>query len=487
MKNILSFIVFIAATCLMAQDVQVRPWEFNSSSDDFAPAQAHNGRQFYFTSDRRGGKQRVFEITRNADGMYELAGMTEGEINDAKQAGSVTLTPDGNYMVFAAYEHESRSEGRTDLYSARRVKGEWTEITNLGPTVNSDSWDSQPSITSDGSTLYFASDRPGGQGGTDIYVAYRTREGWTRAQNLGSAVNSMYDDMSPIISADNKTFSFASNRGGGFGGFDIYFTRLSGTSFAAPRNAGEPINSSSDEYFYVPLQNTNVAYFSSDRPGGDGALDVYTAVPNPNEPEAVVYVTGVVSDAETREPLGSVVTITDLKSNKKIASFNSDDETGEYYVVLIPGRTYSITSTRPGYLFYSERFEIPANEKGREIRKDIELSKNVTRLLVFFDFDKSELKDESIPELERIADFLRDRASVAVLLEGHTDDVGDADYNMKLSRDRAASVKKWLSDHGIEASRIETKGYGESQPLVRETTEEARATNRRVEMKITKF
>ena len=315
----------------------------------------------------------------------------------------------------------------------------------------------------------------------------RTREGWTQAANLGPVINSSSDENAPEIASDNKTLTFASNRPGGFGGFDIYVTKFRLNIFTEPKNAGSPINTSSDEFFYFVKPNSNIAYFSSDRPGGDGGLDIYTAIPNPYESDAVVLMNGTVKDRTTDSALGSNVTVTDLRTGKKVADLRSDDVTGAYYAVLQPGQTYSITATKPGYVFYSERYEVPPTEKGHEETKDlylISISGGTTRLLIYFDFDQAVLKDESIPELERTIEFLRENPNVKISLEGHTDDVGSDEYNDKLSRERAEAVKTYLINAGIDGNRIKAIGYGKRRPLVKGTSDEDRATNRRVELKI---
>ncbi|TAL69501.1 MAG: hypothetical protein EPN82_06615 [Bacteroidetes bacterium] len=490
MKKIyILLVIFIASSLVFAQQkkVDIITVDFNSSSDDFAPSLTQNGRLIYFTSDRDDG-QKVYVVERTSDG-WTVPEELKGDVNDGEQIGSVAVTPDGQFMVFAAYEAGKEGLGRTDLYSAKKVNGEWTDVQNLGPNVNSPDWDSQPALSSDGNTLFFASDRPDGKGGSDIYMSTGTRDGWSKAVNIGSPVNTPSDEMSPVIGADNKSMSFASNKDGGKGGFDIYITKYQGGSFSSPVNAGEPINSSSDEFFYVAKANSDIAYFSSDRSGGAGGLDIYMAVPNPYASDAVVLVQGTVEDAMTNQPLGSKITVTDLRSGKKVADLRSDDVTGNYFVVLQPGKTYSITSQRDGYLFYSDRYEVLPTETGHEETKNIYLSpleSGNTRLLVFFDFDKTELKDESVPELERVVEFLRANPNIKIQIEGHTDDVGSDEYNNKLSQDRANSVKNYLINAGIEANRIKTVGYGKKQPLKKETTDEARAMNRRVAMRILK-
>ncbi|MCX7930396.1 MAG: OmpA family protein [Chlorobi bacterium] len=481
----------IAASVLMAQiqtrslrpNVEIFPFEYNSSADDFCPAITHNGATLYFTSDRS-GEQRIY-VSRSRGGQLQSPDRIR-TLGDAAQVGCPTLTPDGQTMVFAAYKHESGSIGRTDLYVSRRADGYWSKGIGLG-TPNSSAWDSQVALSSDGRVLYFASDRPGGKGGTDLYRSRWLGDRWSEPESL-TELNTEYDEITPSIAPDNKTLYFASNRPSGLGGYDIYVARLQGSRFSEPQNIGQPINSSNDDISYIALPNSTTAYFASDRSGGQGGYDIYRAVPNPEMPEPVVTMRGIVRNATTQVPVGANIIITDLKTKQKIASFRSDDETGEYYVTLTAGRTYAITATHPDYLFYSEQVEVPSTERGRDLEKNLDLApienQSATRLLVFFDFDKAELKEESLPELDLAAEFLKQHPAVRVRIEGHTDDVGSDEYNLQLSKRRADAVKNYLVSKGVEDKRIMTIGYGKSQPKVKDTTPEARAQNRRVEMKI---
>jgi outer membrane protein OmpA-like peptidoglycan-associated protein len=480
------FLMLFMFSFAYSQKVEVFPVDFNSSSDDFNSNITQNGRVIYFTSDRNGDKQQVFVVEKSGNSWNDPVEI-KGSVNDGSQIGAVALTSDGQFMVFAAFEHEAGGFGRTDLYSAEKVQGKWTNIKNLGPNVNTDAWESQPMISNDGNILFFTSDRPGGYGGTDIYMSTKTSSGWSKAINIDKNVNSEYDEMTPVIGVDNNNFTFASNRPGGSGGFDIYISKFRSNTFTPAKNAKEPINSDGDEYYYYSMPNTDQAYFSSSRAGGSGKLDIYKAVPNPYSSDAVFMLNGVVRDIKTNEPLGSNIIITDLTTGKKVADLKSDDNTGEYYVILQQARKYSITASRKDYLFFSEKYEIPKSDKGKEQTKDIYLSPILggnTRLLIFFDFDKAKLQDESFPELNRVIEFLKENTGVKIMLEGHTDDKGSADYNDKLSANRAKSVKEYLVSNGIDSERIETIGYGLKKPLSKEKTEDARAQNRRVEMKI---
>src|SRR6185369_14060899 len=207
--------------------------------------------------------------------------------------------------------------------------------------------------------------------------------------------------------------TFASNRAGGEGGFDLYIALRTGDGFSQIVNMHPPINTPADEYFYNSIVNSTTAFFSRSNSNGD--MDIMMAVPNPVPSEPVLLVQGVVTDGTAKAPIGSTITITDLKTGKKVADLRSDDVTGEYFATLTAGRIYSITASKPGYVFYSERFEVPPAYKGNTISKDISLlpfSQGSTRLLVFFDYDKSDLQDESVPELERVLEFLKDNPNI---------------------------------------------------------------------------
>jgi len=485
-RSILAILLLVVADAtLHAQVVTITSLPFNSGADDFAGVTTGNGRTIYFTS-RRDGDQKIFASERAGGESWSTASLQQ-EASMGDENGTSAITPDGQLMIFSSLDNPVDGMGRTDLYIAERVNGRWSNVRNLGPEVNSSYWDSHPSLSTDGRTLYFASDRPGGRGKVDIWISRNVNGIWSAPVNAGAEVNTPDDDMAPSIAPDGRTFYFASNRSGGQGGFDLYTAKVSGSGFTGLRAMAAPINSSADEYFYFAQNTSDRAFFSSNRAGGAGGIDIYTASPNPYPSDAVVSVSGTVSDALSNAPLGASITITDLKTNQQVARLRSDDIDGGYFVTLQAGRTYSITAQKGGYLFYSDRYDVPAGAPGAEYRKDIKLSPikgGSIRLLVFFEFAKADLTPESRAELDRLKEFMNDNVDARIALEGHTDDVGTDAANDELSKRRADAVKGYLVESGIGGARIETRGFGKRQPLVPGTSEEARANNRRVEMKI---
>ncbi|MBC8145779.1 MAG: OmpA family protein [bacterium] len=319
-------------------------------------------------------------------------------------------------------------------------------------------------------------------------MSTKTAAGWGAPQSLGLPINSANNDMAPTIAPDGKRLFFSSQGHGGAGGFDLFVVSggdSRGRNWTNIENLGTPINSAADEFFFVSIPNSKNAYFSSNRTDN---FDIYTAYPNPFPPEALVTVSGKVTETGTGIPLGSKITVTDLASGEVVGNFSTDSKNGDYYVVLTKGRRYSITAEADNHIFYSDEYSVPPNTAGKDIKKDIDLypiKGGTTRLLVFFDYDKTELKTDSKGDLERAIEFLVANPGLKVEIAGHTDDKGDAPYNKKLSQGRAESVRRHFLSHGVDESRLSAKGYGEEQPIADNGSEDGRARNRRVEMRVT--
>ncbi|MCB2204388.1 OmpA family protein [bacterium] len=466
-------------------DVTVRSLggDFNSSDDDFAPLLLGTGKVLYFTSNRNGDQDIYSAVMGQTD--WEQIQAAGPVLNSSGDEGGTTITPDGRWMVFTACDRAD-GVGDCDLYIAEYIGGSWRNISNLGRNVNSSSWDSQPSLSPDGLLLFFSSERPGGQGGTDIWMCSRTYGGdFGKAVNLPATINTSGDEVAPYIAADNQTLYFSSDMQPGIGGLDIYRTRKSQRGWSEPQHIGTPINSEYDDYFCSLRLNSDDLYFASDRPGGSGGLDVYLAVPNPLPPSGVTTVMGRVTDSRNDAPVGAALTVRDIETNEVLSTFYSDEVNGDYIVVLQPGKSYVITAEAPGYLFYSDRFDVPAESMNKMVRKDIAMTRDIVRLLVYFDFDKATLQPASYVDLDRAADWLKGNPTVKVELAGHTDNVGSREYNKKLSHDRAQAVREYLVKKGISPARLTANGYGMEQPVAENDTDEGRALNRRVEFRVT--
>ncbi|WPO38584.1 OmpA family protein [Flammeovirgaceae bacterium SG7u.111] len=411
--------------------------------------------------------------------------------------------------------------GNGDLYLTTFVGKAWSEPAKLPNTVNSSHRETSGCFSPDGNILYFTSDRPGGQGGLDIYMSRRnSRMGWGKPVNLGSKINSPYDEEGVTISTDGKTLFFSSKGHSSVGGYDVFEAGLEGKEWGEPENIGLPVNTPHDELYFNIMPDGKRAYYSAYRPDTNGEKDLYmvtflgpekpmllTGLPKsealpqysltstlvlPYAKELSAKLTifkGRILAAETKTPLKAAVELSDNEQGKLIARLYSDSTSGEFAVTIPAGINYGITVKSPGYLFHSENFQIPANIEQESIEKDILLGgvtsgSKIVLNNIFFDTDKSSLRSSSLSELENIVKILEENPKIRVEISGHTDNVGNEAYNQTLSEDRAKSVVDWLVGKGVDASRLEFVGYGLRAPIADNSTEEGRQKNRRTEFKI---
>jgi outer membrane protein OmpA-like peptidoglycan-associated protein len=348
-------------------------------------------------------------------------------------------------------------------------------------------------MASDGMTIYFASSRPGGYGGMDIWVTTMTAEGeFSIPENLGPEINTPGDDAAPFIHSDGRTLYFASNGRVGMGGYDLYYaTRLPDGTWTSPKNLGYPINSPADEINIFINASGTMAYIASDKDGGFGGLDLYSfELDDQLRPNPVTYIKGRVRDAFTGDPLEARIEMIDLSTKQLLTSTTSDPKDGSYLACIHTGGNVLLNVSHPDYPFYSENFQLERSyTELSPYLKDIALQPTdvgtvVALKNVFFDFDRTELKPESFVELDRLADYLRKNPALRIEVCGHTDDQGTDEYNDRLSENRAKSVYEYLVGKGIPADRLQYKGYGKRVPVADNGTEEGRAENRRTEFKI---
>lgn len=408
--------------------------------------------------------------------------------------GAQCISPDGQFLFFTGCNRPD-GLGRCDIYIAQKEGNGWSKPINLGFPINTKGWESQPSLSSDGKTLYFVSDRRGGYGSYDIWKSdIQTDGNWSMPVNLGPKINTKYDEQSPFIHPDDQTLYFSSNGWPGLGQKDIFISRLDSLKeWSHPVNLGYPINTYGEENGLTINAKGTKAFFSSDNFGGYGGFDIYSFdLPQKLRPTPVNYVKGIVFDEETKEKLSAVVDIIDTKTSKSIHIALSDAIDGSFLATLPNNKEYSLNVSKKGYLFYSENFSIEKNKVGKPIILEVPLQKiavgkKVVLKNIFFDTNKYDLKSESVAELAKIIEFLNENSKVEIELSGYTDNVGDDGYNLNLSQNRAKAVFDYLKINGIDAARLSYKGYGKASPVAENTTEEGRANNRRTEFLIKKI
>ncbi len=417
------------------------------------------------------------------------------DVNSPYNEGAQCVSPDGKYLIFTICNRED-GLGSCDLYWSKKIGPRWTRPRNLGRPVNSEAWESQPTFASDGKTIYFASNRYGSVGSSDIWKTTLINEGeFSAPVNLGKKINTQGDEVSPFIHPDNKTLYFASTGHLGFGGKDLFISRIdSSGEWESPNNIGYPINTPNDELNLVVNATGDKGYLSSSKEGGFGGLDLYWfEMDERNKPDVVTYFKGFVYDETTRKPIEADVELIDLKTGKTIVHLKSDPTSGNFLICLPTNHDYLLNVSHPQYLFYSDHFALKGvHDKLNPYVKDVPLKtfkigETVVLNNVFFDTDQFVLKEESKIELNRLVDLLKKNTRVRIEIGGHTDNQGSKEHNVVLSQNRASAVMKYLVDHGIGKERLTSAGYGMNKPISSNDNEDGRALNRRTEFKIIGF
>ncbi len=414
-------------------------------------------------------------------------------LNTDDNEGAQSISANGQLMVYTVCNRKGVI-GRCDIYYSTREGMEWTFPKNMGEPVNSVAKETQPSLSADGRIIYFASNRPGGKGGLDIWMSSRdSDDNWQSPVNLGNSINTPGDEMSPFIHHDNSSLYFSSNYHIGMGDFDLFVSRLdSNGNWSKPRNLGYPINTNRDEIGLIVNARGNTAYYASDIHPATGK-DIYRFTLHEDaRPDEVSYMKGRVFDEKTRERLRARFELYDLKNGKLINQSYSDPVTGEFLLCIPTNKNYMLNVEHRGYLFHSENFALKGiYHLEKPFMKDvplkpIQLGEKSVLKNVFFETDSYSLKPESKYELDKIIHFLKFNSEIMIEISGHTDNIGTREYNLTLSEKRAKSVVDYLVNHGISEDRLQYKGYGFDQPVDENETEEGRANNRRTEFKIIK-
>jgi len=412
-------------------------------------------------------------------------------INSPNNEGTCTISADGRTLVFTACNRPD-TYGGCDLFFTKKEGKDWLAPQNMGDVVNSNHWESQPSLSADGSVLYFTSDRPGGLGKSDIWQSTLDSTGkWQLPRNLGSAINTPDEENAPFIHANGHTLFYASNGMPGMGGFDLFISQRTDTLWNMPVNLGYPINTVADQVGMYISSNGKTAYYTDDRPATRGRRAMLYEFDIPDTLQKMFvptsYIKGKVFDQRNNAPLEATLELYDLGSQKRVATFSSQPGTGEYLAVLNQNSEHALYVVKDGYLFKSLTF-VPSDSTPA-LRLDIPLEiaeKDHAEVLnnIFFATGAYTLDEKSKVELQQLVAFLKNNPRLSIEVAGHTDDVGGDNENLELSRQRAKSVAKYLAESGAAKSRLNAIGYGETKPKVPNTTEENRRQNRRIEWRI---
>ncbi len=436
-----------------------------------------------------------FYVSHMVDGEWTKAQNKGAPLNTSGNEGAQTITADGRHMYFTACNRPD-GFGRCDIYYAKKTGQEWSVPQNAGRPLNSSSWDSQPSVTADGSTLYFVSSREGNIGAMDIWKARKMKDGqWGDPENLGETINTRGNELSPFVHHDNESLYFASDGHPGMGGLDIFVSRRDPDTgaWAEPVNLGYPINTHGDEFAFIVGASGQQAWFASDTEGGYGQSDIYTfELYEKVRPQPVTYMRGIVADAETDRPLQATFELIRVSDSQAVMEAVSDPEDGSFLVAVPTGKGLALNISKPGYLFFSDHFSYDGIRKATDpYIRDIQLypireGEPVVLRNIFFETDSYALKETSGAELERLYRFMRENPNVHIEVSGHTDSRGSYAHNLALSESRARSVRDYLVERGIPAGHLTYKGYADTRPVDSNETPGGRAMNRRTEFQIVK-
>jgi len=468
---------------------------------EFLPSVSADGQVMVFSRLIQG--QEDFFVSKMENGVWQKAEPL-AELNTPLNEAGHCLSADGKTLYFTGC-NLAKGLGGCDIYVSYFKDSAWTAPLNLGAPINSAAWESLPSISSNGKVLIFASDRAGGFGGRDLWLSRQLPDGkWSAPRNLGKQINSAGDEQAPFLHPDGATLYFMSNGHPGMGGFDLYLSRLDSTgNWKTPQNLGYPINTRANEGALSVSLDGSSAWFSSDAEDTRnaegiklGRSDIFSFVlPEMNRPKVVTFARGKVFDALSKSPLAAELEVIEL-SSKRVFYKSRANADGSFLICLPIGQNYALNASQPGYVFYSANFalaEVRSAEQAYELNAGLQALPSETAPVaaldktpvvlrnVFFETGSAALRPESTPELDHLVALLQQNPSLNIQINGHTDNVGSDAENLKLSEQRAKAVYSYLISKGIPAERLKYKGFGESQPIADNATEEGRKENRRTE------
>jgi outer membrane protein OmpA-like peptidoglycan-associated protein len=508
------------------QNLKDRPVPFDpepvegvsTPDDEYLPLISPDGEMMFFT--RRYLKNDInsiygermieeFTVGYKADSTFMHYNNTKAmpsPFNKGNNQGGISITIDNSCLYVTQCDFVSADYRNCDIYVSERTEYGWTSLKNLGQSINNKwTWESQPSISPDGKTIFFASIRPENMGNdnesnqqtSDIYYSERQNDGtWSKAKNIGKPINTSGNEKSPFFHADNKTLYFCSDRHPGLGGYDIFYSQHIDGEWQKPVNIGYPINTEKDDLGFVVNTRGNRAYFASNQLSGKGGYDIYGfELHKKARPDEVLFVKGQMINEKGTPLTDARVEIKNTNSaevSEGLINYDTgdyavavrmDEEKKDDYIMIVKKENYSFTSK---YIDPDELDTDVPIEVDMEV-KPIEKGQAVKINDIYFDFASSNFDDKSLIVLDNFIEFLNDNPTIQFEIHGHTDNIGKASTNLALSKERAKAVYNYLSEKNIDESRMDYKGFGENQPVASNKTEEGRAKNRRTEFYIVDY
>lgn len=466
--------------------------KINSLGDEYVNALRLDGKQLLFTRRQEiaNDKPQLEKVMLSEwldETWAEAIDLEPASWPYSKQIGAITFSADGKSIVFAACGWPD-GKGSCDIYLSTKNSHGWSIPQNL-VEVNSAYWESQPALSVDGKSLIFASNRPGGVGGSDLWISHFQNGKWHEPQNMGKILNSAGNEMAPFWHFDSKTLYFSSDGHPGMGGMDLFLSRKDSSElWQKPVNMGFPINQATDQINLVVDAAGTTAMISA-KADSTVHYDIFSFdLPLLLQPEPVTYVELLVTDRETAQPLNADVTVSDPVMADELISVQTD-ENGLAFVVLPARKHLALQVNADHYLYYETSFRPENGTELKPVLQKVELEpiktgKTIVLENILFELNKAVLLPEALAGLKNLETFLKRNPELRISLEGHTDSTGEENFNRKLSLDRAQAVADFLMANGIDAERLLVQGFGSDNPLSSNEDETGRARNRRVEMRI---
>lgn len=533
--NFGKFVVQHKKECQIARAAEAKPiraWvdnlsELNTDKDEIAPSVSTDGAELILSSNRPNGHQTnevgnydydIYSTSLN-DGTWSTPKKLSGPINGTTDDVSNCLSYNGNKMLL----HRDNA-GQMDIYESKLSGNDWSDPAKMAFQISSEKANERyASYDPDGFKVYFTRDNPNGTSGMDVMfsaVQNKMKQDF-QIGSMVTPVNSRFNDGPVYIHIDGETMYIASQGHESMGGYDIYVSEKQQGQWSTPVNMGSPVNTPYDDFFFASTANGKFAYIASNRAGGKGGFDIYrvtffgpekkpvtetedyllASIAQPvkdhtiestvsvNKKSLTVF-KGVTIDAISRKPVEAQIEIIDNATGQVIETFTTNSATGKFIITLNSGKNYGIAVKATGYLFHSENFDIPAGSADQLVNKTIELKNiaigsKIALRNIFFDYGKSTLRPESNAELDRLVKLMKEVPNLKIEISGHTDNTGSATVNETLSQQRAEAVVTFLTNKGVSASRMTSKGYGASRPVATNNTDDGRQMNRRTEFEIT--